>query len=71
LTRIASLFSGQPPLEVIRDWRFAAAGYATGAFLHNPQLASERGFGAGFEKYVIVGSVDGRLGARGYTIGDP
>jgi arylsulfatase A-like enzyme len=76
-TSFASLFSGQPPLEVFRDWRFAAAGglapsfaaagYATGAFLHNPQLDSERGFGAGFEKYVVFGSVDGRLDARVVT----
>ena len=73
-TSFASLFTGQPPLEVFRDWRldaagglapsFSAAGYATGAFLHNPQLVAARGFGAGFEKYVIEERVDGRLDAQ-------
>lgn len=76
-TSFASLFTGQPPHEVFRDWRldasrglaesFAAAGYATGAFLHNPQLVAQRGFGKGFDRYFVEETVDGRIDAQVVT----
>jgi len=73
-TSFASLFTGRLPLDVFRDWQltaprtiaqtFSEAGYATGAFLHNPHLVAQRGFGAGFGTYVVEGAQDGRLDER-------
>jgi len=70
-TSLSSVLSGRPPLEVFRDYRFdgegslaptfAAAGYATGAFLHNPQLVARRGFGLGFQTLVVEEREDGRF----------
>ncbi len=61
-TSFAAAFSGCLPHRVFKYWRFeppttlaavfAAAGYRTAAFLHNPQLT--RGFNPGFEDYAVI-----------------
>ena len=64
-TSFTAAFTGCLPHRAFQGWQlrpattlagaFAAAGYRTAAFLHNPQLPKARGFDRGFETYDQIG----------------
>ena len=65
----AAYFTGRHATDALVDWHlpvdgstlaetFLRSGHATAAFLNNPALRAERGFGRGFEHFEVTRAID-------------